>query len=122
MAYIPTELISYYENAIYLPMVLIVLEKDYTQIEIGQFKLKRPYLSLIETVRKKVEEDLKKTKMYMKQHHLKLDRGLRDDLFTEYYFYYGKTVEVRRYSNIRLRNQVEKLLAQYLLQNSKISV
>lgn len=122
LAHIPVEMIPYFERAIYLPMLLIVLEKDYEQIEVGKFKLKRPYFHLIEKVRKKVEEDLKETKTYMKHHRLKLVRGLRDDLFTEYFFHYEQAVEMRRYSNIRLRNQVEKLLEQYLFQGSKISV
>lgn len=122
MAHIPIETIPYFEAAIYLPMLLIVLEKDYEQIEVGQFKLKRPYFSLIETVRKNVEEDLKQTKTYMKKHRLKLVRGTRDDLFTEYHFHFEQTVETRRYSNIRLRNRVEELLKQYLLQSSKVSI
>lgn len=122
MAHIPIETIPYFESAIYLPMLLIVLEKDYEQIETGQFKLKRPYIQLIETVRKNVENDLKQTKTYMKKHRLKLVRGLRDDLFTEYHFHYEQTVEIRRYSNIRLRNQVEELLKQYLLHPTKAFV
>lgn len=122
MSHIPVETIPYFESAIYLPMLLVVLEKDYEQIEAGQFKLKRPYFYLIETVRKSVENDLKKTKTYMKQNRLKLVRGKRDDLFTEYQFHYVQTVEVRRYSNIRLRNQVEELLKQYLFHVSKVSV
>lgn len=121
MAHIPAETIPYFESAIYLPMLLIVLEKDYEQIEAGQFKLKRPYFYLIETVRKNVEADLKQAKTYMEKHRLKLVRGARDDLFTEYHFHYNQTMETRRYSNIRLRNQVEELLKQYLLK-AKMSV
>ncbi len=114
MAHIPIEAVPYLEAAIYLPMLLIVLDKDYAQIEAGQFKLKRPYFHLIDEARKNAHEDFKKTKTYLHQHHLKVQRGNSDELFTEYYFHYHQAMEVRRYSNIRLRNRVENLLDYYL--------
>lgn len=121
VAHIPIETVPYLEAAIYLPMLIIVLEKDYAQIETGQFKLKRPYLHLIEKARKNAEEDLRKTKAYLKNHHLKVVRGGSDELFTEYFFHYHQIIEVRRYSNIRLRNRVEELLKFYLNEASKDS-
>ncbi|MFC5540421.1 MAG: hypothetical protein C0P75_012620 [Bacilli bacterium] len=114
MAHIPIEAVPYLESAIYLPMLLIVLEKDYELIEKGPFKLKRPYVHLIEEAKKLAEKDLQNTKSYLKKNSLKVVQGKRDDLFTEYLFYYKQVSEVRRYSNIRLRNRVEELLNDYL--------
>ncbi|MCP1143775.1 hypothetical protein [Lysinibacillus endophyticus] len=114
MAYIPIETVPYFEAAIYLPMLLIVLEKDYTEIENGQFKFKSPYIYLIEEARRNVEIDLKNTKAYLRKHQLKVVRKSRDDLFSEYEFHYAGTLEIRRYANIRLRNHVEELLKLYL--------
>nr|WP_106783779.1 hypothetical protein [Lysinibacillus timonensis] len=119
MAHIPIDAVPYLEAAIYLPMLLIVLDKDYEQIEAGQFKLKSPYFHLIETARKIAVEDLSKTKAYMSHHQLKVVRGNHDEMFTEYYFYVQQAMEVRRYSNIRLRNKVEDLMNYYLKQASK---
>lgn len=120
MAHIPIETVPYLEAAIYLPMLLIVLEKDHAQIENGQFKLKRPYIYLIDEARRYAEDDLKKTKNYLKNHQLRVVQGNRDELFTEYQFHYMRIMEVRRYSNIRLRNQVEDLLKLYLNKASTI--
>ncbi|MFC7685682.1 hypothetical protein [Ureibacillus sp. GCM10028918] len=121
MAHIPIETVSYLEAAIYLPMLLIVLEKDYAQIEAGQFKLKRPYISLIDEARKHAEIDLRETKAYLKIHQLKVVQGKRDEMFTEYQFHYKQVMDVRRYSNIRLRNHVEDLLKFYLNKASNIN-
>lgn len=44
MPLIPEEAIPYFENMIYLPMVLTILEKDRTIFEKAPFKLKRPYI------------------------------------------------------------------------------
>ena len=114
MAHIPIEAVPYLEAAIYLPMLLIVLENDQAQIENGQFKLKRPYIYLIDEARKYAEIELRKTKVYLKSHQLRVVQGRRDELFTEYQFHYEKVLEVRSYSNIRLRNHVEDLLKLYL--------
>jgi hypothetical protein len=120
MTQIPIETVPYLEAAIYLPMLLLVLEKDHEQIETGQFKLKRPYIYLIDEARKYVENDLKKTKAYLKSHQLRVVRGKRDEMFTEYQFHYQQVMDVRSYSNIRLRNQVENLLNYYLSKTSSV--
>ena len=121
MAHIPIEAVPYLEAAIYLPMLLIVLEKDQVQIETGQFKLKRPYIYLIDEARKYAEIELRKTKAYLKGHQLRVVQGKRDEMFTEYQFHYKQVMDVRRYSNIRLRNHVEDLLKSYLTNASNIN-
>lgn len=114
MAHIPIEAVPYLEAAIYLPMLLIVLEKDQVQIETGQFKLKRPYIYLIDEARKYAEVDLRNAKAYLKSHQLRVVQGKRDEMFTEYQFHFKHSMDIRRYSNIRLRNHVEDLLKFYL--------
>ncbi len=113
MTQIPSEMIPYYEAGIYLPLLLIILEKDQSIIEQGQFKFKNPYLQLIDVIRMKIRQDLKETKAYFQQHKMRLVRGKTDDLFTEYQFYFEGIMESRRYSNIRLRNHSGALLAEY---------
>ena len=114
MPLIPEEAIPYLENMIYLPMVLTILEKDRMIFERGPFKLKRPYVAMVEGATKHVQSELKKTHIYMKRHSMKVLRGEGDDMFTEYVFFHGGYEEHRRYLNVRLRNRVEELLAMYL--------
>lgn len=113
MQLIPDGAIPYLENMIYLPMVLTILEKDRTNFEQGPFKLKRPYIALVEDVAKQVQKELKKTHTYMIRHSLNVTRGEGDDMFTEYIFSHGDYEEHRRYLNVRLRNRVEELLSMY---------
>ena len=112
--YIPNDAMHYIEKMIYLPMLLIVLEQDYMLLEDGAFKLKRPYLSLIEEARQQIESDLEITKAYLKENHIRVVRGKRDELFTEYHFHFAGVLDCRRYSNIRLRNYSEQLLKEYI--------
>lgn len=114
MPLISQEEIVHFEKAIYLPMVLIVLERDRSLFEKGSFKLKRPYIEMVDNAIKQVRKELQETKIHMLKHHMKIIRGAGDDTFTEYVFYHGGYEDHRRYLNLRLRNRVEELLRVYL--------
>jgi len=111
---IPAESLPFFEKVIYLPMVLIILERDRENVEKGPFKLKRPYVAIIEHALKEARKELNDTKQYLKEHNMKVIRGNHDDTFTEYVFFHGGYEEHRRYLNVRLRNRVEELLELYL--------
>lgn len=114
MPLIPDEAIRYFENMVYLPMVVTILEKDRLNFEKGPFKLKKPYITMVEEALKQVHKELKETHFYMKRNSMKVLRGEGDDMFTEYVFFHGGYEEHRRYLNVRLRNRVEELLTIYL--------
>ena len=114
MSHIPQNVVPLFEAGIYLPMLLTIVNQDLECVQHGEFKLKEPYIHLLEEVRIQIEKDLEDTKRQFKKQNMKLKRGKKDKLFTEFYFYYNETLELRRYSNIRLRNQSEFLLKQYL--------
>ena len=52
MPLLPPEALPYFENTIYLPMLPIILERDRESIEKGPFKLKGPYVKLIDEAMK----------------------------------------------------------------------
>ena len=114
MALIPAESLPYFESMIYLPMIIILLERDRVVFESGEFKLSRPYINIIERSIKSVHKDLKETKLYLRKNNMKIIKGERDGTCTEYTFYYGGYEQHRRYLNVRLRNRVEDLLDVYL--------
>ena len=121
MPLIPAESLPHFENMIYLPMVLTILERDRDSVEKGPFKLKRPYVNIIEQAVKEAQKELKDTRLYLRQHNMKVIRGNHDDTFTEYVFFYGGYEEHRRYLNVRLRNRVEELLGVYLIMTKRIN-
>jgi hypothetical protein len=121
MPLIPADSLPYFENMIYLPMVLTILERDRESVEKGPFKLKRPYVNMIDQAVKEAQKEFKNTRLYLRQHNMKVIRGNRDDTFTEYVFFYGGYEEHRRYLNVRLRNRVEELLGVYLVMIKRIN-
>ncbi|GKV64903.1 MULTISPECIES: hypothetical protein [Sporosarcina] len=114
MPLIPTEALPYLENHIYLPMLLTILERDRQLVEQMPFKLKSPYLNLVDDTMNAVSADLQKTAIYLRRHKMKVIRRSTDELFTEYLFLHDGYEDYRRYLNVRLRNRSEELLNQYL--------
>ncbi|KAB2337159.1 hypothetical protein F7731_05910 [Cytobacillus depressus] len=114
MTRIPEEDRNIIEQAIYLPMVLTVLNRDLTVFNNSPFKLKQPYLNLIEETMKVIQKELKEVKQYMYQNKLKVEQLKRDEAFTMFMFLYKGYEEHHNYFNPRIRNKVQELLDFYL--------
>lgn len=119
MTRIPEEDRDAIEQAIYLPMVLIVLNRDMAVVHRSPFKLKQPYLNLIEEAMKIAQKDLAAVKRYLKSQQIKVFEQKRDQAFTMYTFLYKGYEEHHNYFNPRIRNKVQELLEYYLFQAGK---
>ncbi|WP_042455184.1 hypothetical protein [Neobacillus dielmonensis] len=108
------------EKAIYLPMVLTILNRDLNVIENSPFKLKKPYMDLIEAVMKEIQSELFQVKQYMKNNQLRVIETKRDEAFTMYMFFYKGYEENHNYFNPRIRNKVLELMQRYLLKGRQL--
>jgi hypothetical protein len=113
MTKIPDEDRNIMEKAIYLPMLLIVLNRDLSVVKNSPFKLKQPYEELIEETIKTIQKELAEVKQYMKTNNLKVFETDRDDAFTMYMFLYKGYEEHHNYFNPRIRNKVQELMGIY---------
>ncbi|MBA4535705.1 hypothetical protein H1Z61_00795 [Bacillus aquiflavi] len=114
MTQIPEQDRDKIEQAIYLPMVLTVLNRDLTVVENSPFKLRKPYLDLIDKTIKIVQTELYQVKHYMNKNNLKVKQINHDDSFTMFLFIYKGYEEQHNYFNPRIRNKVQELLEYYL--------
>ncbi|MGM0898750.1 MAG: hypothetical protein ACQEV0_12670 [Bacillota bacterium] len=108
-----------FEKRVHLPMVLLILERDREWIRKSPFKLKAPYIELLDKAIEQVRGDLSETVELMRAKGMKMRRGVRDDNFSEYIFCHGGYEDHRRYLNIRMKNAVEDLLRFYLATAAK---
>lgn len=113
MPLIPSEALPYFENMIYLPMIIQILERDREVIETSSFKLKGPYINIVESALKTVQAELKETNNYARIKNMKLIKQGKDGTFTEYVLIHNGYEDKRRYMNIRLRNRTEELINLY---------
>ncbi|GAA0314263.1 hypothetical protein GCM10008967_00970 [Bacillus carboniphilus] len=106
------------ELAIYLPMVLTVLDRDLIAIQKSSIKLKRPYEEFVEEVMKRVQLDLREVKKYLRQENMSVQETNRDESFTTFLFLYKGYEEYHNYFNPRIRNKVQELITSYFLKNA----
>ncbi|WP_042349615.1 hypothetical protein [Bacillus massiliigorillae] len=102
------------EQAIYLPMVLTVLNRDLSTIQNSPFKLRNPYLEWIQQTMKIVQQELAEVNRFLRLENIKVSEMKRDEVFTMFLFLYKGYEEYHNYFNPRIRNKVEELLKYYL--------
>ncbi|MEK3887434.1 hypothetical protein [Bacillus sp. FSL K6-3431] len=119
MTRIPTHDRDLIEQAIYLPMLLTVLNRDLIVVEKSPFKFRMPYVQLIESTMRLIRKELAEVKQYLYKNNIKVERLKSDDAFTMYVFLYKGYEEHHNYFNPRLKNRVEELLPYYFLKQFK---
>lgn len=115
MLTIPEDDRNLIELFIFLPMAVTVLEQDIETIKKGPFKLKKPYFILLEKTIKIIKHDLRDIKSQLQKKNIKIHKQGRDDIFTQFVFFYNGYEEKHNYFNPRIRNSVEDLMEKYLL-------
>jgi hypothetical protein len=118
MPSISTEDYPYFENKIYLPMLIAVLQKDIELINKHQFKLRRPYLTVIDKTLKLIQQDLKQTDIYLMRRSMRLVREKMDkNNEIEYTYIYSGYEERHKYTSDQLRDRSEEILNEYFLKH-----
>ena len=102
------------ELAIYLPMVLTVLNRDLTIIETSSFKLKKPYIEWIQKTMLFIQKEHSEVKRFLKENRIQVNQMKSDEAFTLFLFLYKGYEEYHNYFNPRIRNKVEELMKYYL--------
>ncbi|MFJ7934831.1 hypothetical protein [Sporosarcina sp. NPDC096371] len=113
MPFMLDEVVNHFESMIYLPMVIQILERDRGTIEFSPFKLKGPYINIVENALEMAQSELKESNTYARNKKMKLIKKSKDDMFTEYVLIHGGHEHERRYLNVRLRNRTEELISVY---------
>lgn len=116
---IPQEALPYFENQIYLPMIVQVLERDRRLMEAGAFKFPGVYVELIDATLQLVHQEIQETATYLRKHKMKVLKEQTEVTFTTYAFFYGGYEERRKYLNVRLKNRTEELIKLFLWRASR---
>ncbi len=109
------------EKAIYLPMLLTIFKRDLIVIQKSPFKLKQPYLQLIEETMNFIQAELADVKHYMDTNNLKVQEVKRDEAFTMFLFLQNENKEKHNYFNPRIRNKVQELMEFYLFERHSLN-
>ncbi|QUW20914.1 hypothetical protein JSQ81_13955 [Sporosarcina sp. Marseille-Q4063] len=111
---IPQDALKHFENAIYLPMLIKILEMDLLTIENTQLKFKRPYAKMIDQALLQARSDLKETNIYLRRNNMKLIKYSSNENFTEFIFSGISFEERKKYSSGELKEGTEEIMSEYL--------
>lgn len=78
--------IAVFEKRVQLPMVLLILERDREWIRKSPFKLKAPYLELLDRAIERAKSDLAETIDLMRANGMKVRRGVKTTISRNMYF------------------------------------
>lgn len=112
---IRAEDLIYFENQLYLPMLIKVLEKDIDQINNQPLKLKRPYIKIVESAIEMIHKDLKASEMYLLRNSMKVFKKESSSDSTTYVFQSRGVEDHRKFLNLEIKDKCEELLGAYLV-------
>ncbi len=103
------------QKAIYLPLLIKVLNRDLEAIKQSQLKLKGPYIKLVTQALHAIQRDSYENKKYMKRNNIKVERMKSEGDYTNYLLIYKGYQQFDKYSNPVLKRRSEELLEEYML-------
>ncbi|MFJ7971347.1 hypothetical protein [Psychrobacillus sp. NPDC096389] len=114
MPEIKTDDLIYFENGLFLPMLIKVLEKDLRSFEKLPFKLDRPYKAKVEKALKSIRKDLKAADIFLVRNNMKVVKWEASTDSTTYAFISQGTEDHRKFLNADIKMKCEELLSVYL--------
>ncbi|MFD2630328.1 hypothetical protein [Oceanobacillus kapialis] len=102
---------------LFLSMAIVVIEQDIQHIEKGAFKIKEPYMHLLENMATVAGEERRELRMQMNRGRIKVVTLEKNDSFSSFLFLCQGREEKRNYYNPAIRKKVHAII-QELMQKS----
>ncbi|MFD2705127.1 hypothetical protein [Salibacterium lacus] len=110
-------MVHYY---ILLLLVKKVLEKDRELFEHGSFKVKDPYLSVIQEAMQLLHQDMRTIKTYMQKHQMRVQFEENDGMFSRYSYVCRGYEGTSSYLNANLKRQARRCMDVYFSKHSPL--
>ncbi|SFP75456.1 hypothetical protein [Salibacterium halotolerans] len=110
-------MVHYY---ILLPLVKKVLEQDRELFAHGSFKVKDPYLSVIQKALQLLHQDMRTVKVYMQKHQMRVQFEENDGTFSRYSYVCRGYEGTSSYMNANLKRQARRCMDVYFAKRSPL--
>ncbi|MDY0407841.1 hypothetical protein ACFFIS_07740 [Virgibacillus soli] len=114
MRYLAEKELNLASRFLFLSMAIVVLKQDLLLIQKGNFKIKQPYLNLIEQMITLALTERRQLRKQMEDLQLKVILLNKNDSVSSYLFICRGREEQRNYFNPAIRNKVEALLQELM--------
>ncbi|GGA73714.1 hypothetical protein [Ornithinibacillus halotolerans] len=115
MRYLTDEELTITSRFLFLSMAIVVIQQDIQHIQKGAFKIKEPYLQLLEKMNANALAERRQLRIEMKKRKLKVMLMNKNDSFSSYLFISKGKEEKRNYFNPAIRKKVETIVQEFML-------
>ncbi|MFD1174267.1 sulfotransferase family protein [Oceanobacillus picturae] len=102
---------------LFLSMAIVVIQQDIQHIERGAFKIKEPYMELLETMTTVASAERRELRTQMNKRRIEVVNLHKNDSFSSFLFICQGREEKRNYFNPAIRKKVHAII-QELMQKS----
>lgn len=102
------------EQFIYLPLVIKILHQDYELIKNNPFKIKEPYLAIIDYARSLAEKDLFEVQQKLKKNRITVTKKGANEAFSLYEFTINGKTQAHSFYHPVMKNRTSELLQYYM--------
>ncbi|WP_407271655.1 hypothetical protein [Radiobacillus sp. PE A8.2] len=119
MRYLNKEELEIGVRFLFLSMAIIVIQKDEHSIQQGQFKIKEPYLALLNKMEHVAIAERKQLRKHMFDNQMQVVSLNKNDSFSSFLFLCKGREEKRNYFNPTIRKNVEMILYELMQKAGK---
>lgn len=114
MRYLNEEELQLASRFLFLSMAIVVIQQDVQHIQKGAFKIKEPYIDLLEKMITDATNERKQLRQTMKKKSLQVVTLNKNDSFSSFLFLCQNREEKRNYFNPAIRKKVEAILQELM--------
>ncbi|WP_042149107.1 hypothetical protein [Paucisalibacillus sp. EB02] len=114
MRYLTDEELGIASRFLFLSMAIVVIQQDIQNIQKGAFKIKEPYIQLLEKMNANALAERRQLRIKMENKKLRVMLINKNDSFSSYLFYCKGKEEKRNYFNPAIRKKVEEIVQEIM--------
>ncbi len=114
MRYLTDEELGIASRFLFLSMAIVVIQQDIQNIQKGAFKIKEPYIQLLEKMNANALAERRQLRTIMENKKLRVMLINKNDSFSSYLFYCKGNEEKRNYFNPAIRKKVEEIVQEIM--------
>ncbi len=115
MRYLTDEELRIATRFLFLSMAIVVIQQDIQHIQKGAFKIKEPYIQLLEKMNANALSERRQLRSKMENKKLRVMLINKNDSFSSYLFISKGKEEKRNYFNPAIRKKVEEIVQEIML-------
>ncbi|GIO25713.1 hypothetical protein [Ornithinibacillus bavariensis] len=114
MRYLTDEELNIATRFLFLSMAIVVIQQDIGSIQKGPFKIKEPYIQLLEKMNSNALTERRQLRSTMEKKKLKVMLLNKNDSFSSYLFICKGKEEKRNYFNPAIRKKVQEIVQEIM--------